>query len=98
MKSLAKIIRSHHEKYDGTGYPDGLKGEEIPFFSRIMAIADVYSALTTKRVYRDAMPYAEALTIMEGMKGSFFPDLFDVYRKIISEKIANGETRDNELS
>jgi HD-GYP domain-containing protein (c-di-GMP phosphodiesterase class II) len=97
MKSLAKIVRSHHEKYDGTGYPDGLKGEEIPFFSRIMAIADVYSALTMKRVYRDSMSYAEALRTMEGMKGSFFPDLFDVYREIISEKIANGETRANRL-
>jgi HD-GYP domain-containing protein (c-di-GMP phosphodiesterase class II) len=97
MKSLAKIVRSHHEKYDGTGYPDGLKGEEIPFFSRIMAIADVYSALTSKRVYRGAIPYAEALKIMEGMKGSFFPDLFEVYREVISEKIANGEIRANEL-
>lgn len=97
MKSLAKIVRSHHEKYDGTGYPDGLKGEEIPFFSRIMAIADVYSALTMKRVYRDSMSYAEALRTMEGMKGSFFPDLFDVYREVISEKIANGEIRANGL-
>lgn len=59
------IIRHHHEKLDGSGYPDGLKGEEIPLTARILQIVDVYDALTTVRPYKRALSVSEALTIME---------------------------------
>src|SRR5579884_4185315 len=67
MKSLAPvlpIIRSHHERWDGTGYPDGMKGEDIPLLARILQVADIYDALTTARPYKKALPHAEAARIM----------------------------------
>jgi len=93
MDELTDIIKHHHERYDGTGYPEGLKGEEIHLFSRIMMIADVYSALTTKRPYRlddkgnkIAFSPRMALAIMEGMQGHFDPQLFEIFKKIILEE------------
>jgi diguanylate cyclase (GGDEF)-like protein len=79
---LAKIVRHHHEDYNGKGYPDGLKGEEIPLFSRILSLADVFDALTTGRVYRASMNMDRVLSIMEDMQkgGKFDPDL---YKKFI---------------
>jgi putative two-component system response regulator len=59
------IIRHHHEKLDGSGYPDGLKGEEIPLTARVLQIVDIYDALTTERPYCRALPVTEALKIME---------------------------------
>jgi HD-GYP domain-containing protein (c-di-GMP phosphodiesterase class II) len=53
---IAKIVRHHHERIDGHGYPDGLVGDEIPLLSRIIAVADAYNAMTSDRPYRDAMP------------------------------------------
>ena len=53
---IAKVVRHHHERVDGQGYPDGLVGEEIPLLSRIIALADAYNAMTSDRPYRDAMP------------------------------------------
>ena len=53
---IAKIVRHHHERIDGQGYPDGLFGDEIPLLSRIIAVADAYNAMTSDRPYRDAMP------------------------------------------
>lgn len=95
MDKLAAIIGAHHEKYDGTGYPQGLAGEEIPFIARIMAIADVWSALTTPRVYRGntSMPPGKALSIMEEncAKGDFDPDIFAEFRSYIQENMPNLE-------
>ena len=68
LKSLRKIlpvIRHHHERLDGSGYPDNLRGEEIPLKARILQVADVYDALTTDRPYRGALPQEEALGILE---------------------------------
>jgi putative two-component system response regulator len=68
MKSLAPvlpIVRSHHERWDGTGYPDGLRGEEIPLLARILQVADIYDALVTVRPYKPAMTHEEALYTME---------------------------------
>lgn len=74
------IAQFHHERWDGTGYPDGLKGEEIPLEARIMAVADVYDALVSKRVYKERMPYDKADRIMmEGMGTQFAPEMKDVY-------------------
>ena len=53
---IAKIVRRHHERVDGQGYPDGVVGDEIPLLSRIIAVADAYNAMTSDRPYRDAMP------------------------------------------
>lgn len=75
--SLAKeIAHWHHERWDGTGYPDGLKQEEIPLSARIMAIADVFDALISKRVYKEPMSFAEAFDIIEVEQGrQFDPDI-----------------------
>ena len=62
---FAAIARSHHERWDGTGYPDGLNGEDIPLLARIVAIADAWDAMTSNRVYRDAMNENIALDIFE---------------------------------
>lgn len=64
FRHVLPIIRHHHEKWDGSGYPDGLKGEEIPLTARILQITDIYDALTTDRPYRKALPAEDALDIM----------------------------------
>ena len=83
FRLVLPIIRHHHEKLDGTGYPDGLKGEEIPLTARILTIVDVYDALTTERPYRRALSTAEAFAIMEEevAKGWWDPHLFGEFRK-----------------
>jgi putative nucleotidyltransferase with HDIG domain len=73
------IIRNHHERWDGTGYPDGLAGEEIPFAARILCVADVYDALTTGRSYRESMPHTRAAHVMRASKGQFDPKLLEMF-------------------
>jgi putative two-component system response regulator len=74
------IARSHHERFDGTGYPDGLVGQEIPLCGRIVALADVYDALTTKHVYKPAFTHAKAHQIIcEGIGTQFDPDVGQAY-------------------
>jgi len=88
-----QIVRSHHEKWDGTGYPQGLKGEEIPIAARLMAIADVYDALISKRVYKDALSYDKATQIILDGKGSYFdPDIVDAFYQLKDEFIAIANT------
>ena len=71
-----EVARYHHEKYNGKGYPDGLSGEQIPLHARIMAIADVFDAVSQKRCYRDAIPLEESFAIIEKGSGTDFdPDL-----------------------
>jgi len=79
--SVAKeIAHWHHEKWDGTGYPDGLTGEAIPLSARMMALADVFDALISVRVYKPAMPYDVARDIIVEGKGKHFdPDLVDIF-------------------
>ena len=79
--SLGKeIAYYHHEKWDGSGYPRGLKGEEIPLSARIVALADVYDALTSIRVYKDAYSHAQAAQIIvEGRGTHFAPDIVDAF-------------------
>ncbi len=88
---LASIVLHHHEHYDGSGYPYGLKGNEIPFLSQIISIADVYDAVTTNRAYREAMSKKEALKIIEEGRGKLFnPDIVDISKEIfIKEEIIN---------
>jgi putative nucleotidyltransferase with HDIG domain len=73
------IIRNHHERWDGSGYPDGLAGEEIPFAARILCVADVYDALTTARSYRDSMTHARAVEEMRASEGQFDPQLLEAF-------------------
>jgi putative two-component system response regulator len=83
---------THHEKVDGTGYPRGLHGEEIPFEGRIAAIADVFDALTTDRIYRPAFPLDEVLSIMYAGRGTHFDaDLLDLFLDSLEAVLA---TRD----
>lgn len=73
MVSLGRvlpIIRSHHERWDGSGYPDGTVGEEIPLLARILQVADIFDAITTKRPYKSAQTPAEAMQILEGLAAS----------------------------
>lgn len=80
------IARSHHERWDGTGYPDGARGEEIPLYARVMAIADVYDALRSNRCYRSALPHEEAYRmIIEGSGGHFDPEIVAAFDEISGE-------------
>jgi putative two-component system response regulator len=92
FRLVLPIIRHHHEKLDGTGYPDGLKGEQIPLTVRVLQIVDVYDALTTERPYRHALSRAEALATMEDevKKGWWDPLLFAEFRALATA--ASGET------
>ncbi|MEE8578076.1 MAG: HD domain-containing phosphohydrolase [candidate division Zixibacteria bacterium] len=77
------IIRHHHEKYDGSGYPGGLAGENIPVGARIFAIADVFDALTTERPYKPAVSYEESMGIMAAQSGIHFcPVMFSVFSSV----------------
>lgn len=77
---ISPIVRSHHEHWAGTGYPDGLAGEAIPLHARILCVADVFDALTTARSYKPALPVEKALEIMEAERGRIFdPHLFDLF-------------------
>jgi putative two-component system response regulator len=72
LRMARDIAAAHHERYDGSGYPYGLSGREIPLSARIVALADVYDALTTKRVYKDAFEHMRARAIIEGDAGKHF--------------------------
>lgn len=80
LQSGALIAATHHEKYNGKGYPKGLKGEEIPIFGRIVAIADVFDALTSIRPYKKPWSFEEAMAFIEKEKGEHFdPFLADLF-------------------
>jgi HD-GYP domain-containing protein (c-di-GMP phosphodiesterase class II) len=82
---LCDIIRHHHEKLDGTGYPDGLKGDEITPLVRITTVADIYDALTTDRPYRNRYSKERAFEILCEMKGQIDPDIVDILIEIQRE-------------
>jgi len=75
-----KVVHFHHEKWDGSGYPLGLSGEQIPLSARIMAIADMYDALRTKRVYKEAYSHEKSIEIMKQSSGIHFdPEIVKVF-------------------
>lgn len=85
IKNLSRIVRAHHERWDGKGYPDGLRGEKIPLLARIISVADVYDALKHPRVYR---PYGfsdeEIKNIMvQGSGKQFDPEILKIFLKIV---------------
>lgn len=85
FRSVLPIIRHHHERYNGTGYPDGIRGDEIPIAARVLQIVDVYDALTTERPYKKAFSSAEALITMreEVAKGWWDPQIFHTFERMI---------------
>ncbi|TDR81500.1 HD-GYP domain-containing protein [Paludibacterium purpuratum] len=91
--ALAKqIARWHHERWDGTGYPDGLKGRDIPLAARLMALADVFDALISHRVYKMAIPAAEARVMILAASGSHFdPDIVDAFDRNFDHFVAVAE-------
>ena len=86
LKSVAKVIYHHHEHYDGSGYPEGLKSNDIPILSRILTIADIFHSLTSDRVYRKAMPFEKALSIMSEEVGvTIDPEIGEIFFKLAGE-------------
>jgi len=88
LAGIAEEAAGHHERMDGTGYPDGLSGEAIPLVARLMAVADVFDAITSKRHYRSAMPIEQALEIIRKGTGSHFdPVCVDAFMKYFEEEL-----------
>jgi putative nucleotidyltransferase with HDIG domain len=84
------IIRNHHERWDGQGYPDGLAGEDIPLAARILCVADVYDALTTARSYRDSLSHNRAAQVMRESRGQFDPPLLEMFLDCATSANAGG--------
>src|SRR6202046_3463501 len=84
LPPLLPIIRSHHERWDGSGYPDGLRGEDIPLLARILQVADIYDALTTARPYKPAFSHHHALEMMmeEARRGWRDPELVPLFSEV----------------
>jgi putative two-component system response regulator len=91
FRLVLPIIRHHHEKFDGSGYPDGLRGEAIPVTARVLQIVDVYDALTTDRPYKHAFSITDALQTMkqEVSKGWWDPHIFDQFEQLVRGGRAN---------
>jgi len=87
LRRIIPWIYHHHEWWDGSGYPDGLKGEEIPLAARIIAVVDAYNAMTTERPYRDAMSHEEAIEELRRCAGTQFdPEVVEVFLRILNAK------------
>jgi len=86
LKYAKEIAYSHQEKWDGSGYPEGLSGDDIPISARLMAVADVYDALISRRVYKAPMPHEKAVEIIKEGKGKHFdPDMVDAFLELEQE-------------
>ena len=82
---VAKVVRFHHERMDGEGYPDGLVGDEVPLLSRIIAVADAYNAMTSNRSYRDAMPTRVArLRLAQAVESQFDTSVVAAFEAILA--------------
>lgn len=86
VKYIYEICRWHHERYDGKGYPDGLKGEEIPITAQVVSIVDAYDALTSERVYKSAYPMEKAVKmILDGECGAFNPLIVECFKDTVDK-------------
>lgn len=84
FQDIIPIVKHHHEKYDGCGYPSQLKGDDIPYFARIAAISDSFDAMTSRRTYRDSLPISTVIEEFERCKGTQFdPELTDLFLDIL---------------
>lgn len=85
FQDIIPIVKHHHEKYDGHGYPSQLKGNDIPYFARIAAIADSFDAMTSRRTYRDSLPIETVIAEFERCKGTQFdPEIADIFLDILN--------------
>lgn len=86
LRPVLPIIRHHHESYDGTGYPDGLRGPQIPLIARVFQVADIYDALTTQRPYKPALTRSQAMEIMQERvnQGCLDPSLLAQFRQVLN--------------
>ena len=92
LDPVRAAIRNHHEKWDGTGYPDGLKGKQIPLIARVVNCADTFDACTSTRPYQKAMPLDQALAIMEKLRGTQLdPEVLDALRRVVEKKLVRVE-------
>ncbi len=88
FREAREVARSHHEKWDGTGYPDGLAGEAIPLAARIVAVADVYDALISERPYKRAWPPGDAIAEIRRMRGGHFdPRIVDAFLDLYATNV-----------
>jgi HD-GYP domain-containing protein (c-di-GMP phosphodiesterase class II) len=95
---VGEIVRSCHERWDGQGYPDGLKGEDIPFPSRIVFCCDAYNAMTTDRVYRKAMPMEAAIDELESNAGTQFdPKVVAALTRVVKRQPPQGSASSDEV-
>lgn len=87
FRRVLPIVRHHHERFDGSGYPDGLAGEAIPITARVLQVVDVYDALTMERPYKRALAPAEALATLESevQRGWWDPRVFSAFRAMLVE-------------
>jgi HD-GYP domain-containing protein (c-di-GMP phosphodiesterase class II) len=83
--NIARVVRHHHERVDGNGYPDGLRGDEIPLISRILAVADAYDAMTSDRPYRDAMPSQVArIRLAQAVESQFDTSVVAAFEAVLA--------------
>jgi HD-GYP domain-containing protein (c-di-GMP phosphodiesterase class II) len=94
-QTIINIILYHHECYDGAGYPHGLRGDNIPLEARIVSIADIFDALTSKRPYREASPWDQAIDLMDALGGvDLDPELMSIYHSVIAKGLdTNDDSR-----
>jgi HD-GYP domain-containing protein (c-di-GMP phosphodiesterase class II) len=91
---LAEIVRHHHENWDGTGYPAGLAGDEIPVGARVVAIVDCYDALTSDRPYRRALPHETAVGMIEERRGTMYdPEIAGAFLRVV-QRLRTGVARE----
>ena len=89
-EDVLRAVRHHHEKMDGSGYPDGLFGDDIPFLARFITICDIYAALIEHRAYRAPLPAKESLQVMREMQNKLAPEFFRQFQEFI-QKVAKVE-------
>jgi len=92
----SQVVLSHHENWDGTGYPEGLSGNHIPLSARIMAIADVYDALRMERPYKPSFDHARVVEIIKADAGKKFdPDIIEIFLRVANKFLEISESTDD---
>ena len=92
LKPVLPAVRNHHERWDGTGYPDKLAGEEIPLMARIVAVADTWDAMTSRRPYQEPLSSEQAMKLMDGLRGKAFdPAIVDALSCVVRRRRETGD-------